>query len=687
MALTIKSILSDLSFAFKSAAKADRPPRNPWAGYVGFSGASMEVYPDNFAGWMAAAKYNVWARNCILARQTFVSKANLKLWQPGEDGKPVEVKEHDVLTLLRDVNALNANRKSFRRGMEKQLCTFGRCIVLKVAGMAVPREMYILSRQLVEVLPSPDNWIEGYRWLPTGQVYQPDEVIDMYYPSGDGTPTEESPTSSAVGAITRYSLADRAQAAIDQRGGQGGGIVFYPDNMDDLEFDAAKESWENIRSNPANAGRDIHVTNALKYESGALTARDQQREERAMRLINEIVAAYQCTPIKAGDYSDASKLANAAVQSREFAEEWGVEELEFIEEAFNNDLLWKHWPETREQGMYLAHDLSEIPALREDEKEKAEVKQIKVQAISVARAAMVASLNEARAYIDLPRIEDPRADQVEFAVSEGSANNDNDIDTGTDATVNTNAAKADQQSGAMVALMLRPEDAQQLAGQVPATWADEGVSPEMPADYHITLAYLGDVAAFDDVAKMRVLLAAETVARRFTVPVQVTAKGAGRFVNPDGDAIWAGVAADGLDNMQKAVVNDLKMGGITVAEDHGDYRPHITLAYVPALTPATVPAIQPVRCMFSTLTVMWGGDRFDFPFGGSESFSSVTAKAMPPRVIADYVGVKVKTPADEGVIEKVVRFGEHSGRTATKAQPLFIVNGTAWNADELEVIE
>jgi 2'-5' RNA ligase len=633
---------------------------------------------------------------------------------------------------------------------------------LKVAGVDKPRELYILSRQLVEVLPSADNWIAGYRWLPTGEIYQPDEIIDLYYPSGDGTPAEESPTSSAVGAITRYALADRAQAAIDQRGGQGGGIVFYPDNMDDLEFNAAKDNWENIRSNPANAGRDIHVSSALKYESGALTARDQQREERAMRLINEIVAAYQCTPIKAGDYSDASKLANAAVQSREFAEEWGVEELEFIEEAFNNELLWKHWPEARDAGMYLEHDLAEIPALREDEKEKAEIRQTKVQAISVARAAMIASLNEARAYIDLPRIEDPRADQVPIDIPSLTDGNTADETTGdqtsgadtqpteqpaqpaqsalngaqiasllevitavsagtlaeTAATEvlrasfptideetimsmiksaktidiqslqSPNAAKAEQQAGVMVALMLRPEDAQQIANQTPA-WSDEGVAPVLPADYHITLAYLGDAVNFDDVSKSRIMLAAETVARRFSVPVQVTAKGAGRFVNAGGDAIWAGVAAEGLDDMQKAIVGDLKMGGITVTEDHGDYRPHITLAYVPTLAPATVPAIQPVRCVFMTLTVMWAGERYDFPFGSNETYKSVTAKAQQAtqRIIADYVGVKVRTPADTGVIEKVLRFGDHDGKTATKASPLFMVNGLAYTADELEVIE
>lgn len=497
MAISITNALQSIAWAFAPAAKADKPPRNPYLGYgsaVG-GGYHYDIYPNTPSGWMAAAQYNVWARNCINARMSFVSKANLKLWQTNAEGEREEVTDHPILPLLREVNPINANRKSFKRGIEQQLCVFGRCVVLKVNGYRdLPTELYILPRQLVEVIPDPELWIAGYRWIPTGQVYQPAEIIDMFYPAHDGTPAESSPTSSAVGAITRYSLSDMSQAAIDKRGGQGGGIVFYPDNLDPKEFDAMRQSWENIRSNPNNAGRDIHVSSALKYESGALTARDMQREERANRLMKEIMAAYQVPPAIAGDYSDASILANADAQAAAFAEGWGIEELEFIEEGLNNQLLWASWPETRDAGMYLAHDLSEIPALREDEQEKEMIVQTRIQSATVALAGTLISVNEARQMIGQPEISDPRANAVP---------------------------------------MLEP------------------AKPE----------------------------------------------------------------------------------------------------------PAPVAQTQ----------------------------DEATAKAQ--RIIADYVGVKVATPAGVGVIEKVVRFGEHDGKTATKAAPLFIVDGAAWDANELEVID
>lgn len=679
------------------AVKADRPPRNPYLGYsTSMGNFAYELYPNSPAGWIAAAQYNVWARNCINARMSFVSKANLKLWKAGDNGKPEEVTDHPILPLLREVNPINANRKSFKRGIEQQLCVFGRCVVLKVTGYRdLPAELYILPRQMVEVLSDPELWIRGYRWLPTGQIYQPSEIIDLFYPAHDGTPAESSPTASAVGAITRYSLSDLAQAAIDKRGGQGGGIVFYPDNLDPKEFDAMRASWENIRSNPNNAGRDIHVSSALKYESGALTARDMQREERAQRLMKEIMAAYQVPPAIAGDYSDASVLANADAQQSAFAEQWGIEELEFIEEALNNQLLWANWPETRDQGLYLAHDLAEIPALREDEQEKESIIQMKVQTATIAMAGTLISLNEARQMIGQPEINDPRADAVPMVnpvtpppppmpeMPEDTMPDMEDEETVL-MTMPAKAVKADAQTGVMVALMLRPEDAQQIEAQVPATWADEGVAPELPADYHITLVYLGESSAYDAMSKMKIMNAAETIARKFTVPVQATIKGAGRFVNPSADAIWAGVAADGLLTMQQQIINELRGAGITVSNEHGDYRPHMTLGYVASGQPASVPPVQPVRATFSGLTVMWAGNRFDYPFGG-DAYLSVTAKAR--RIIADYVGVKVKTPADVGVIEKVLRFGEYEGKTATKAAPLFMVNGLAYTADELEVID
>lgn len=503
--------MQNLAWAFAPAAKADRAPRNPYLGYgASVGGYSFEVYPNSPAGWLGASQYNVWARNCINARMSFVSKANLKLWRD-VDGHREEIIDHPVLSVLREVNPINANRKSFRRQIENQLCVFGRAIVLKVGGYSgAVTELYLLSRQLVEIIPDPDRWIAGYRWIPTGQVYAPDEIIDFCYSANDGTPSESSPTSAAVGAITRYALSDMAQAAIDKRGGQGGGIVFYPDNLDPKEFDALKQSWENIRSNPNNAGRDIHVSAALKYESGALTARDMQREERASRLMKEIMAAYQVPPAMAGDYSDASVLANADAQMSAFAEQWGVEELEFIEEAFNNQLLWAAWPQSRDDGLYLAHDLSEIPALREDEQEREQVLQTKMQTATIGMAGTLISLNEARQMIGQPAIADPRANAVPMVEP------------------------------------AHPDTPQQ--GQP----AQDAQSADMPSD-------------------------------------------------------------------------------------------------------------------------------------GTQMMGTQPAKAR--RIIADYVGVKVKTPAGEGLIEKVLRFGEHEGKTATKGAPLFMVNSLSYTADELEVIE
>ena len=41
------------------------------------------------------------------------------------------------------------------------------------------------------------------------------------------------------------------------------------------------------------------------------------------------------------------------------------------------ELLWKEWPETKEQGLYIAPDYDDIMALNEDEKAREEIEALK----------------------------------------------------------------------------------------------------------------------------------------------------------------------------------------------------------------------------------------------------------------------------------------------------------------------
>jgi HK97 family phage portal protein len=339
-----------------------------------------------------------------------------------KDANEQEVEKHDVLDLLHNVNPINYNRSSFFKAIERQLCIYGTAYVLKVRGAtsAQPLELYIMAASNVELVFAPNTFVAGYRWMPTGQIYPPEDVIRFWYPADDGSPYANSPTSAAVACINRYHLADTAQAAIDRRGGQGGGIVSYDATVMPGDMGRLADTWDRRRNNPENAGMDLHMPPGTNYMTGALTAQQQQREERMYRLTKEIMAAYGVPPAVAGDYADASVLANADAQMKLFWELWALSELSYIAETFTAELL----PDFGLDGYTLEFDTRDIAALREDVDARAN------RAIMLVQGGII-SINEAREMTEYdPITSDANADKVNLMVADSKPNGGSEVANG-----------------------------------------------------------------------------------------------------------------------------------------------------------------------------------------------------------------------------------------------------------------
>jgi HK97 family phage portal protein len=394
----------------RTAAKALEKPA--WWGNVWQTDTTNETgeYGDNPTGRVGAVKHNVWAYNCVQARMAAIAQAPMKLYQGfGEDKK--EIDSHPVLDLLQVVNPVNLNARSFRRGIEQQLSLHGRCIIQKVRGVGGVKELYILPMNYLEIEEDPREWIRGFTWLPTNTLVARADVIDINYPSLQGDVEADSPTSVALDSINRYNIADRAQSSIDKRGGQKGGMVVHPAGSIQADFDRARSEWDRWRKNPDNAGRDMHVSAGFEWRGDAFSSSEMQREERMRRIAKEIMAPYRVPPAAAGDFSDASVLANAGVQMRSLWDLFAVDECAFIAEELTYSLLHAEWPETERQDIYFEHDLSQIPAMREDNDSR-------VQRAIALNASNLASVNEARDIAGLEKSEDVAADRIMMEASQ-----------------------------------------------------------------------------------------------------------------------------------------------------------------------------------------------------------------------------------------------------------------------------
>ena len=392
------------------AAKALEKPA--WWGNVWNTDTSAESgeYGDSPTGRVGAVKHNVWAYNCVQARMAAVAQAPMKLYRGVGDEKQ-EIEDHPVLDLLRIVNPVNLNARSFRRGIEQQLSLHGRCIIQKVRGVGGVRELYILPMNFLEVEEDAREWIKGFTWLPTNTLVPRADVIDINYPSMNGDVEADSPTSVALDSINRYNIADQAQSSIDKRGGQKGGMVIHPSGTIQADFDRARAEWDRWRKNPNNAGRDMHVSAGFDWRGDAFSSSEMQREERMHRIAKEIMAPYRVPPAAAGDFSDASVLANAGVQMRSLWDLFAVDECAFIAEELTYSLLHAEWPDTARAGLYFEHDLSQIPAMREDNDSR-------VQRAIALNASNLASVNEARDIAGLEKSDDVAADRILMEASQ-----------------------------------------------------------------------------------------------------------------------------------------------------------------------------------------------------------------------------------------------------------------------------
>jgi 2'-5' RNA ligase len=156
-------------------------------------------------------------------------------------------------------------------------------------------------------------------------------------------------------------------------------------------------------------------------------------------------------------------------------------------------------------------------------------------------------------------------------------------------------------SGAMVAFYLPPEVASQLA--VPGG--------EPPDRMHITLAYFED-AANDRQDWDRAYDVVEQVASA-TSPMSGTVGKHGQFENETETIHWAGVDVAGINDLHEKLVLALEAAGFPISQQY-DFKPHITLAYVPKGQPLNKDEVE-LPVTFDRLNLTIAQRKYDISMG------------------------------------------------------------------------
>lgn len=214
--------------------------------------------------------------------------------------------------------------------------------------------------------------------------------------------------------------------------------------------------------------------------------------------------------------------------------------------------------------------------------------------------------------------------------------------------------------GAMVALMLTPEQQAQLA---PFRVGDMANSE---AD-HITLLYLGDDAQLITGYKNKVIEMLACIADECE-PVAGKLNGYGRF---SGDAemypVYANYDSPALFRLRAKLLHELTECGIELPADHG-FTPHLTLGYLTAseaMPDLNMPALD---LNFPGFSLIWAGERIDymlFGMGEDDEGEDEGGVSIEIEVKGEAVkGFELKAAESQPIITGLVRAIKSDGEWA-----------------------
>jgi HK97 family phage portal protein len=170
------------------------------------------------------------------------------------------------------------------------------------------------------------------------------------------------------------------------------GVLQTANKISEQAMKRLKAGWETLYSGAKNAGKTVILEEGLEYNPISLKPNDLQMVESKKITISDISRLFNVPESMLN--ADANKYASNEQNNLYFLQYTLAPILIALESALDKSLLLEN---EKEDGYYFRFDTSEI--LRTTEKEK-------IEATTEALTKGLWSLNESRAKLDLPKLDD-----------------------------------------------------------------------------------------------------------------------------------------------------------------------------------------------------------------------------------------------------------------------------------------
>ena len=364
-------------------------------GSFGSYGASAQ--PVGQAAQLGAMTSVAWLFATVNRISQSIAAQQWKLYRV-DGGDREEIDSHPALDLWRSANPYITREDFLETSQQHMELTGESWWVLVRNGLGVPVEMQVVRPDRMRIIPHPTEFIASYEYRIGGDAIALDreDVIFMRTPN----PLDPYRGIGVVQAMMVDLGAERAAAEWMQNffrnSAEPGGIIEFPTNLQDADFQRLAERWRAQHQGVGNAHR-VAILERGTWKDRKLTQRDMQFEQLRRFERDQILGAFGM-PLPIMGIVESVNRANALAAELLYAR-WLIRpRLIRIRSALNQKLL-KLYPD----GDSLQFDFVDpVPADR-------------VESLNEATSGYekgILSLNEARRRLNEDLWDGPEGDQL-----------------------------------------------------------------------------------------------------------------------------------------------------------------------------------------------------------------------------------------------------------------------------------
>lgn len=279
-----------------------------------------------------------------LVRRLYEATAQVdwNLWREARSGEVddrTRVAQHAILNVWNRPNAFMTQRL-FLEITQQHVDLVGEAywVVVKVFG--TPIELWPVRPDRMDPRTDARKFRLGWTYTgPDGEKVDLDEseVIQLRTPHPIDIHRGLSPVRSLMSDLDATALSSEWIKNFFANSAQPGGVIQYPERLDDTEYKEIAARWNEQHQGTANAGR-VAILEGATWQDAKVTQRDMQWVE-ARRLSGDIIReAYGFPKFAQGIVEDVNR-ATADASDAFFARYLSVSRLDRIKDALNVHLL------------------------------------------------------------------------------------------------------------------------------------------------------------------------------------------------------------------------------------------------------------------------------------------------------------------------------------------------------------